>query len=457
MCNKQVSESFRDPSGFIFRKDGALYRQVNKTYRTEYDQLMDSGLYLELVKDQLLVKHSLCSDVAPITDEAYIIIRPEVVPFISYPYEWCFSQLKDAALATLRIQKIALEHGMTLKDASAYNIQFIQGKTVLIDTLSFEIYIPGKPWQAYRQFCQHFLAPLALMAYVDPRTSLMLRDFIDGIPLELAATMLPWRTRMKLGLGLHVHLHARSSSKYDRKKITPAKGQFSRKAMSGLIDQLESTVQSLHWKPVGTEWADYYNDTNYDTDATRHKATVVENYLKQLPLGKVWDLGANDGRYSRLAANRGCFTCAFDIDPAAVEQNYRQIIKAKEKNMLPLVMDLTNPSPGIGWQGEERDSLVGRGPSDLVLALAVIHHLAIGNNVPLNSIAEFLSKTGKNVIVEFVPKDDEQVLRLLVVREDIFNNYTQEQFEKAMLKYFTIKDKTSITGSKRSIYLLMGR
>ena len=454
MAEKRISGSFRDPSGFLFRRDGVLYRQVNAAYRPHYDKLIIGGLYEALNGGGLLIPHRVSQAAPLVAENAYVVIEPQEVPFISYPYEWCFSQLKNAALATLNIQKLAMEHGMSLKDASAYNIQIVQGKPVLIDTLSFEIYTPGKPWTAYRQFCRHFLAPLSLMAYVEPRISLMLRDFIDGIPIELASAILPWRTRMKLGLGIHIHLHARSSAKYDRKKITPVKGQFNRNAMLGLIDQLEGMVKSLCWRPAGTEWADYYNDTNYDSDATRHKTTVIENYLNQLNPATVWDLGANDGRYSRLAVKKGCFTCAFDVDPAAVEQNYRQMVKAREINMLPLVMDLTNPSPGLGWKTTERQSLFDRGPADVVMALALVHHLAIGNNVPLPSIAEFLYLTGKNAIVEFVPKDDDQVSRLLVVREDVFPDYTQAHFEFAMANWFSIINKTAIEGSRRVMYLL---
>ncbi len=203
-----LASSFRDPSGFLFSRSGTLYRQVNQSYRTHYEALMSSGLYQELVKSGRLVVHQLADIPAEIPELAYQVIQPVRIPFISYPYEWSFSQLKDAALCTLAIQKTALEKGMSLKDSSAYNIQFHQGQPTLIDTLSFEVYREGEPWIAYRQFCQHFLAPLALMAYVDIRLSQLLRTYVDGIPLDLASRLLPRRTKYNLALATHIHLHA---------------------------------------------------------------------------------------------------------------------------------------------------------------------------------------------------------------------------------------------------------
>ena len=206
--------SFRDPSGFMFQREGVWYRQVNPSYQADYDRLMASGLYQELVAGGLLIPHQEVALELASTDGAYKVLQPEALQFISNPYEWSFGQLKAAALATLAAQKIAFEHGMTLKDASAYNIQFVDDRAVLIDTLSFEQYREGSVWTAYRQFCQHFLAPLALMAYTDIRLSQLLRVYIDGVPLDLAAKLLPLGSRLRLSLLMHIHLHARSQEKH---------------------------------------------------------------------------------------------------------------------------------------------------------------------------------------------------------------------------------------------------
>jgi len=453
------SASFRDPSGFLFKRDSILYRQVNLTYRSHYDLLMGSGLYELLVKKGALIRHQE-TDIAPLApDTGYKVLLPEVIPFISYPYEWSFSMLKDAALLTLEICNLSLQKGMVLKDASAYNIQFLDGKPVLIDTLSFERYEEGTPWVAYRQFCQHFLAPLALMSLTDIRLGQLLRVHIDGIPLDLANELLPGKVRWNLGLGTHITLHAQAQQKYakaeahkdDRKKV------FSKNALLGLLDSLKNTVKSLQWKPAGTEWADYYEITNYSGSAFEEKKAVIRKFLDIAQPGSVWDLGANNGVFSRLASEKGIFTVAADIDPAAVESDYQNIQSEDAKNLLPLLLDLTNPSAASGWNNEERDSFAGRGPAGLVMALALVHHLAISNNVPLDRVAASFAAMGQWLIIEFVPKQDSQVQKLLSSRLDIFDNYTIEGFEESFQRYYHIQEKSAVAESDRILYLMKVR
>jgi len=457
--NDRLSASFRDPSGFLFEHKGILYRQVNQSYAPDYELLMKSGLYEKLSKAGMLVRHTEVSISPPEPNIAYKIIQPELVKFISYPYEWPFGLLKDAALVTLSIQKRAMKKGMTLKDASAYNIQFVKGRAALIDTLSFDAYQEGKPWDAYRQFCQHFLAPLALMARVDIRLGRMLRTYIDGIPLDLAARLLPYRTRFDLGLFTHIHLHA----KLQNRRVTKATKQaqirtgVSKQALLGLIDSLEKAVKKLQWEPGGTEWGNYYEITNYTDAAFAHKKAVVSSWRDRVQPASVWDLGSNDGTFSRLASEQDIFTVAFDVDPTAVEKNYQQVKERKEKNLIPLVLDLTNPSPAIGWHNRERGSLLERAPAEMVFALALIHHLAISNNVPLEEIAKLFFNMGHWLVIEFVPKSDSQVQKILQNRKDIFVQYTLEDFETRFRKYFFIRDKVAIAESERFLYLMERR
>ena len=452
-----IASSFRDPSGFLFQSGDSLYRQINLTYKEHYDQLMDSGLYEALVGTELLVPHEEV-DVEPAQCEnAYKIIKPEAIPFISYPYEWSFSQLKDAALTTLRIEKKSLDFGMSLKDCSAYNIQFAKGKPVFIDTLSFEQYREGRPWVAYRQFCQHFLAPLALMSYVDVRLGQLMRVHIDGVPLDLASLLLPMRTRFKFSLLAHIHLHARSQKHFSAKTVDVRKYRMSRMSLVGLISNLETAVRKLRWWPSGTEWADYYEDTNYSPVALEHKSQTVSNFLDTINPRTVWDLGANVGVFSRISSDKGIDVLSFDVDPSAVEKNYLECVARGETNMLPLLLDLTNPSPGIGWKNEERMSLLERSSADVVLALALVHHLAISNNVPLGKLAEFFSTMCGWLVIEFVPKSDSQVQRLLSTREDVFPDYVQPVFEREFGRYFSIEDSVRIGGSERTMYLMKRR
>ncbi len=459
-----VASSFRDPSGFVFLRGGQFYRQVNVSYRECYDRFLASGLYEALVSAGLLVAHEDAPIPAPAPDTAYKIIKPERMAFISYPYEWCFGQIKDAALATLDIQSKALDYGMTLKDASAYNIQFRDGRPIFIDTLSFDIYREGQPWVAYRQFCQHFLAPLALMAKCDVRLGCLFRVFIDGIPLDMARALLPWRSRLHMGLLVHIHMHAKSLLKHADDGRTVADNgatgsaiptaKLGLQALRGIIDNLRATVSKLEWKPAGTEWGDYYDDTNYTTEAMQCKTELVGEFVSRVSPGTVWDLGANTGVFSRIASERGAQTISFDVDPAAVEKNYRDCKANKRANLLPLVMDLTNPSPSIGWENRERAAFAQRGPADLVLALALIHHLAIGNNVPLPKLADFFARIARWLVIEFIPKNDSQVQRLLASREDIFPDYTQESFEREFCRNFEIEASRGIRDSVRTLYLM---
>ncbi|MFH1112756.1 MAG: SAM-dependent methyltransferase [Pseudomonadota bacterium] len=461
-----LAASFRDPCGFVFLKEGRVYRWIHASYADNYHHLTTSGLYGELVKRQLLIPHEEVESAAPESPDHFSTILPEQVPFISYPYEWCFGQLKAAAAATLEIQNTCLEYGMSLKDAGAYNIQFKRGKPVLIDSLSFDRYVEGRPWAAYRQFCQHFLAPLALMSYKDVRVNLLSKSFIDGCPLDLASTLLPLRTWSRPSLLFHIHLHARSQRYFSAGVERYRQGQIgevtsgrrmSRRAVLGLVDQLLASVRRLKWTPPGTEWADYYNETNYSDRAFEQKQEIVRRLLEGSGRGMVWDFGANTGVFSRIAAGMGNDTVAFDLDPVAVERNYRECLGTDETRVLPLIMDLSNPTPGVGWENRERMSLAERGPADTVLALALVHHLAISNNVPFHRIAAFFSRLCRRLIIEFVPKNDSQVQRLLSAREDVFPGYTRDDFEKEFSGHFSIEQTVPVSESGRVIYSMTAK
>jgi ribosomal protein L11 methylase PrmA len=339
-----------------------------------------------------------------------------------------------------------------------YNIQFHHGKPQLIDTLSFEVYREGEPWVAYRQFCQHFLAPLALMAYSDVRLNQLLRLYIDGVPLDLAARLLPGRTRYNFGLASHIHVHAAAQKRYADKAVSQQNitRKISKFNFIALMHSLEAATRKLTWVPAGTEWGDYYtaSSSHYSSAAFEHKKQLVGRFLERIQPATTWDLGANTGEFSLLSANRGVFTVAFDIDPAAVEQNYLRCKADGQTHLLPLLMDFTNPSPALGWNNRERKSLLERAPADALLALAVIHHLAISNNVPLPMLAEYLSSLGKWLVIEWVPKEDSQVQILLASRKDIFTHYDQEGFERAFNACFTIHEKVPIQDSPRVLYLM---
>lgn len=452
--------SFRDPSGFIFWQDGQPYRQIQRSFAADWDAFESSTLKTRLIVKGLLIPYESVPIERAQGDDAHAVIRPERIDFISYPYEWTFGELRDAALLTLDAQLEALADGWQLKDASAYNVQFRDGRPILIDSLSFERHEDGAPWVAYRQFCEHFLAPLALIARRDVRLASLLRADPDGIPLDLATQLLPWRTRLEFGLLSHLHLHARAQRQYagneDDGKAARA-ARISRSRLDGLIRNLRGTVERLRWEPAGTEWSDYADHTSYGDAATAAKARLVAGFVAETEGSSLWDLGANTGVYSRIAADAGKRVLAFDIDPAAAERNYRQVRAEGRTDILPLILDVANPSPGIGWAGRERRSLLERADPDVVLALALVHHLAISRNVPLPMVLGLFADLAPWAIVEFVPKEDAMVRRLLASRRDVFADYTLDGFRSSANERFEVAHETPIEDSLRVLFLLRRR
>ena len=456
MLKDLISSSFRDPSGFVYKQDDKIYRQINQFYKKEYDHLMSCGLYEELTSKGFLVPHQEL-ELNTNDEKAYKIIEPEKIPFISYASEWSFSQLKSAALATINAQLLALKYNMSLKDANTYNVQFKNGKPILIDTLSFDFYEEGKPWVAYRQFCQHFLAPLALMAKIDVSLNQLLRTNIDGVPLMVASKMLPLSTKLSPGLLLHIHMHAKSQKKHEGEEvISKTEGKMPKNSLISLLNNLKSTVKSLKWEPTGTQWGDYYTFTNYSDSAFDFKKNLISKFIDKVQPRILWDLGGNIGTFSRIAVEKGINTYCFDIDPAAVEKNYQYIRKNKEQNHTPLLMDLTNPTSARGWANEEWMSFKQRGPADICMALAIIHHLSLGNNLPFIKVANHFADLCNHLIIEFVPKTDSQVVKLMQNR-DINPDYNIEHFEKCFGEYFEILEKSPVEGSERTLYLMKKR
>lgn len=455
----RIDSSFRDPDGYMFEYNGELYRAVNLSYQLAYDHLLSSGLYQSLVDRGLMIPFDEVDPALFGLTGLYKVLKPVMIKFISYPYEWAFNMLKDAALLTLEIQKLALNHGMSLKDASAFNVQFQNGKPIFIDTLSFELYKVNRPWVAYRQFCQHFLVPLALMAHVDSSFNRMFITHIDGIPLDLAKKILPFRSRFNLGLYLHIFLHAKAQKKFKNSSIsvTGDKRKFSLVSMRILVEGLKSTVEKQSWRPRGTEWANYTDKGVHDQKYIEFKKKVISELLDEAKPKTIWDLGANTGFYSRLAAQKGIDVISCDLDPACVKINYINVKKNKEINVLPILMDLLNVSPSIGWRGCERISFYGRKHPELIMALAIIHHLAISANIPFESIAEFFVGLSNRLIIEFVPKDDEKVRLLLLNREDIFPEYTQSRFEEVFSNYYNIEKCIHSKHNNRVFYFMNKR
>lgn len=465
MIVKKNPSSFRDPSGSVFEDGDFIIRTVNNAYARDWSHIRDSGL-LEKAGDRgmLLPIEELAP--AGVVDDGNvrIMLRSRRLPFVSYPYEWSFSQLRDAALLTLDLHMLALGHGCVLKDASAYNIVFDGAKPVFIDTLSFEIRKDERPWEAYGQFCRHFLAPLALESYIGPDCGRFSRQWIDGIPLDLACAMLPKRALLQPALLTHLFAHSKMQSRYGdgmRHSDRVKKARLNARKMLYVAESLQSAVSGIRAPAGATEWVDYYSDTNYSAESMRAKENIVTAAAKKYGNKNLaLDLGANDGHFSRIISPYFRTVIAADIDPGAVDAHYLQLGHSGVTNILPLVQDLTSPSPALGWNLGERASFLQRARADMLLALALCHHLYFTGGIPFAEMGIFfagLLLPGGVLCVEFVPADDSQVQRLLAARSMETGPYNIENFCNALngagLKEL---DRRDIPGTKRTC-LLFGK
>ena len=447
--------SFRDPSGFMFAEEGVVKRQINPIYFKQYNALKDSGFFNTLFKSQVLIPHEELSN-----SSEQIVIQPDQIPFITYPYEWCFNQYKEAALLTLKLQKFSLENGFSLKDASAFNVTFHKGKAIFIDTLSFDFYLENSPWRAYKQFVSHFLGPLLMAHYHGAQSLKLMSNYIDGIPLKMIATMLPFKSKLNPFLYSNIHLLARFEDKYNEDYIgeTQAKS-LSKKAQLNIIQSLYDFIKKLTLKEY-SEWGNYYNKTNYSDKAFNLKSDIINSWISNLNAKTLIDIGGNDGTFVRRISTKLDQALVCDIDNNAVDFNYKTIKENKERFILPFVIDVLNPSAAIGFNNKERDSFIERIVNfqpDVTLALAVIHHMSLSGNVSFDMSAQFFSKFSKNLIIEFPNREDSWVQRLLNNKadfKDYFGFYHIDNFEKAYLDYFEIIEKQPIENSERVMYFL---
>ncbi len=440
--------SFRDPHGYVIHSDDKIYRIIKKNYKEIFEHCKKSGLFQKLIEKKYILDFKESHELEINSDDIYKIYNQEKINFISYPYEWSFDMLKDAALLTLQIQKICIEHGVSLKDASSYNIQFQNGTPIFIDLTSFEFY-NEEPWIAYRQFCEHFLGTLALMSKKDVRLSKMLVNYIDGIPLDIVSNLIPKTTFTNFGLTSHIHTHAKIQKKYEEKKIE--KKKLKKFQLLGIIQSLESTIKSLKLEQK-TEWADYYEDTNYDDESQTKKEELIKQFILKTDSDLVVDFGSNDGKFSEIVSENS-HVISVDIDPIAVNNNY----KKHRPKILPIIGDLSNPSQGIGWENNERQSFIQRIGKNTCLALALIHHLRITYGIPLKKQFELFSKISKFLIIEFIDKKDSQVIRLLQNREDIFHDYTEKNFLEIISIDFEILQSSRINDTHRTLFLLKNK
>jgi hypothetical protein len=454
--------SFRDPLSYVFESNGEIYRAVRAAGELDLDFLSGCGLLDELVGAGLMVDHDDLGRGALAQSADLRILKPLKLNLISYACEWTFAQLKAAALLTLEIQLRALRRGMTLKDASAFNVQFVGARPIFIDTLSFTRVVADGPWVAYRQFCEHFVAPLALMSSRGLGALWSWTPSLDGVSLPEASSALPLRSWLRAGVLMHVHLHALSGRSAKGRTLdvrqaaplnNPAAAPPPRLDFAlRLTESLKGAVQSLKWTPKATSnWSGYRAENTYSDADAAAKAEFVRLCCAELRPATALDLGANDGLYSALLAGEGICVTAVEADRACSEQIFQMASQSWPDRISTLRIDLTNPTPAHGWAGRERASFQERARSDLVLALALIHHLSIARHVPFERVAAFFASLGRDLIVEYVPLTDPMATKLLQARSGPVEAvaYSEEAFGHGFSQHFeTLRRSEPVAGGR---------
>jgi hypothetical protein len=452
--------SFRDPGSRVYRVGETIYRALDERAAMNWKALRATRFFEDGVAAGTIIGTEP-AEAAPGVDGWAEVVRHDTVPVISYPYEWTFSMLKDAALLQLDLLLAALAEDMILKDSTPYNVQFIGSRPVFIDIGSFERLEPGDVWVGYRQFLQQFLYPLMLTARVGVPFQPWLRGRMEGLTADEMSRMLGPRDHLRKSSLLHVSLPARSERRYEgddsgrdvRSELQQA--GFSKDMIVTNVEGLRRVVTELTWDPDHSRWDDYVSCAHV-SGQREFKADFVTRSLLELAPDTVWDLGTNDGHFARLAGVTTDRVVAFDADHLVLDHFYRALRLDAVDNVLPLLYDLTDPSPGLGWRGAERRPLAARSTPDLVLCLAVVHHLVIGRNVPLRRVVDWLADLGAHVVFEWVPPDDPMVRGLTANKRphEVHGDYEEQALRHLVAERLTVTREEPVPGSSRILFAL---
>jgi SAM-dependent methyltransferase len=453
--------SFRDPDSRVYYQDGLVLRGLGPAAAQDWQALTRTAFFGRFVAEGKICATEPVDE--PAGEAWTAVLQHERVPFVSYPYEWTFSMLRDAASLHLEVLAAALAEGMSTKDGSAYNVQWRGTAPVFIDVGSFEPVRDGEPWAGYRQFCQTLLYPLLLQAHLGVSFRPWLRAQIDGIEAAQMAPMFQGLRRLRAGVLPHVHLHRAMQARFGGASAGAVREElktagYSRELLVATVRRLQRLVGKLDRRPEPSGWTDYRESCTYSADDMQRKAAFVTEALADAGCDLVLDLGANDGAYARLAARHARYVVAVEADEAVADRCYRQLRAESDGQILPLVMDLADPSPGSGWRGRERASFVDRARPDAVLALALVHHLAIGRNVPLPEVVDWLASFGGRLVVEFVDPADPMAQRLLANKPaGLFGDYRRDAFEQLLTERCHVTRREALPSGTRTLYLAVPR
>ena len=451
--------SFRDPAGHVYQIDGRVFRTITSRAVSDYEFLRQSDFLLDISESGWFIGASEVdpSVLGAVDEEVRYVVEHPRIPFVSYPYEWSFPALKAAALLHLDLHLKALQHNANLCDASAYNVQFVGVCPVFIDMLSMRRYRDGEFWLGQRQFCEQFLNPLLLRAYFGVPHNAWYRGSLEGITADNLRRMLSLRQKLSWNIISQVVLPARLQRTAivkrpdDLKKLK--KRQLPLHAFRGMLTQLRNWISKLEPADTGkTVWGDYDKTHTYSSDEAVAKHEFIANFVSRVKPALLWDLGCNTGEYTETALDAGAkYVIGFDFDQSALEAAFVRA-KAKNLNFLPLYLNAANPSPDQGWHSAERSGLQSRASADAIIALAFEHHLAIGHNIPLDKTIDWLIGLAPTGVIEFVQKSDPTVQEMLTLREDIFDDYNEENFSSLLQQRARIVKSETVSATGRQLF-----
>ncbi|MBI3300320.1 MAG: class I SAM-dependent methyltransferase [Elusimicrobia bacterium] len=457
MACRREPGSFRDRNNRVFYQDGRVLRGVSAVALKDWQALSASEFFPAMTRAAKVIPTKRVQEPELGTWDA--VLEHEAVPFLSYPYEWPFGMLKDAALLHLELMQAALREGMILKDSSAYNIQWLGAQPTFIDITSFVRLPAGEPWVGYRQFCSMFLYPLMLQAYRNAAFQPWMRGSLDGIASEEFNRILGLRDLWRPGVLSHVFLQAKlqgSMSTRAVKRELQSAG-FPKELIVSNVRKLQDLISGLEWRQARSQWSEYAANNTYSAPENDQKAAFVRGAVISKRWRRVWDLGCNTGAYSRIAAENADYVVSMDADQLAVERFYQALKKEGRRSILPLVNNLVDPSPNLGWRGLERKSLPERGKPDLTLCLALIHHVVLSANVPLREFIGWLAELKTAVVIEFVSKEDPMVKLLLQNKTDDYADYDQQSFERYLGESFVVSKRQELETGTRTLYFAAPR
>lgn len=456
--------SFRDRDArVLIDTDGVVWRAMSQHASTEWSKFEASSVCRPLM-DQGVLIHTRRDQPAHPDPQWSCYVRHERVPCITYPFEWPFGLLKRAASLHLDLLLQLMDADFTLKDGTAYNVQFRGIEPVMIDVSSIETLDPTHPWRGYRQFCQTMLFPLMLQAYKNLPFQPFLRGRLDGITATEMSRLMSVRDCFRRGVWSHIKLHAwleRSSSTGGvERQVSSSSGRFSRSMLQANFQGLRNLIDRLHWKPGESQWSEYEATHTYSPEDRQKKEEFVRVHISRQKRNVVWDLGCNTGAFSRIAAGHSDLVLAMDADQLSVERLFHSLESETgdiRRKILPLVWNVADQSRGLGWRGQERTELTDRSRPDFILSLALIHHLVIGGGIPMSELLSWFASLRGELLVEFVHPEDEMAAGLLKSRAGPCPDYQWDCFMSELQQHFEVREMLNLCQGKRTLVMASPR